>query len=332
MNLEGRTIWQHAAGKRHRNHSELCFKWDAILSGGPKHLKQEMKKGDIVVLKLGRTTLLAIGILGPYERCAAFDDIDGWRLGHTRRVHWLWQAKEPVECPDWTFSMGTTKRLGARSTIIKQRVRAVLTGVDDGVARKEFKPFDFPDEKELEAPEIASALFEQGLASDAIRTLLDQHGSFSQMAKWYSQDWKWASEDETVCHLVVPLLRVLGWTPQRIGVEFNRVDVALFARLPRRDENVTVVIEAKQVHGSCLSAISQARDYARRYRNCSRIIVTDGLRYGIYVRSGNEWPDEPEPYAYLNVIRPRAAYPIYGDLKGAKEAIYAMTPDYAQVS
>ena len=330
MNIEGRTIWQHAAGDWDHRHDKICFKWNVILSGGARHLKNEMKDGDIVVLKLGRTTLLAIGVLREYEWCEEFNDIDGWQLGHTRRVSWLWRADSPEKYPDWTFNMGTTKRLSKSSRIFSQRIGPVLAAVDDSVECKEIGSLDFPNRSDLEAEEIASYLFEQGLPGDAIRMLLDQHGSFSQMAKWYSRDWKSASEHETVCHLVVPLLKVLGWTPQRIGLGFNRVDVALFARLPRQAKNVSVVIEAKQVHGACLSAISQAKGYAKRYRNCSRIIVTDGLRYGIYIRRGEKWSDELEPYAYLNVTRPRSSYPIYDDLRGAKEAIYAMTPDYIQ--
>ncbi len=328
MNIEGKTIWQHAAGDRDHRHDDICFEWNVILSGGERHLKNEMKEGDIVVLKLGRTTLLAIGILGKYEYCAEFDDIDGWSLGHTRRVSWLWKADEPETYEDWTFQMGTTQRLNKRSRIVNERIKPELAGIDDSVNWNAIGSLDFSEENDLEAEEIASFLFEQGLPSDAIRTLLDHHGSFSQMAKWYSNDWKSASEHETVCHLVVPLLKVLGWTPQKIALEFNRVDVALFARLPRQDKNVSVVVEAKKVHGACLSAISQARDYAKRYPNCSRIIVTDGLRYGIFTRGGEEWSDESKPYAYLNVTRPRSSYPIYGALRGAKEAIYAMTPDY----
>ena len=105
---------------------------------------------------------------------------------------------------------------------------------------------------------------------------------------------------------MVPLLRVLGWTPQRIGLEFNRVDAALFTRLPRQDENLAVVVEVKKVHEACLPAISQAREYAINYPKCTRIIITDGLRYWIYVRNGDTWPDEPKPYAYLNVNRQEA--------------------------
>ena len=151
------------------------------------------------------------------------------------------------------------------------------------------------------------------------------------MANWYRTQW--ASEHETVCHLVVPLLKVLGWTPQKIALEHNRIDVALFSRLPREmDSNLALVVEAKALHQACLGAFGQAKDYAEKYPNCTRIIVTDGLRYGVYLREGKDWPKAPKPYAYLNVRRLRSSYPIYGDrdnvIRGAKEAIHALTPEW----
>src|SRR5260370_42567094 len=60
------------------------------------------------------------------------------------------------------------------------------------------------------------------------------------------------SEHETVAYLVVPLLRALGWTPQRMAVEWNHVDVALFEQLPRSDKSLRVVAEAKKMDNSCL--------------------------------------------------------------------------------
>ena len=336
MDIDGRRIWQHAAGDRDHRHTEVCIEWDVILSRGPGRLK-EIEPGDIVVLKLGLTDLLAIGVAGAeeYNECEEFADIDGWSMRYTRRVKWVWIPVKKVELSKYSFSMGpATQRLKKAEVI--NRIRTELAGVDATVDWDSVKPFNFPSKRDLYAEEIANFLFEQGLPSNAIRNLLDRSGSFTQTARWYEEKCKWASERETVCHLVVPLLQVLGWTPQRIGLEYKKVDVALFARLPRRDEHLTVVVEAKKVHGACLTAIGQAKTYAKKFPQCSRIIVTDGLRYGVYIRRANDkWPDAPKPYAYLNVNRPRSEYPIYHDpfdetlpLKGAKEAIYAMTPEF----
>ena len=71
-----------------------------------------------------------------------------------------------------------------------------------------------------------------------------------------------------MCHLVVHLLKVLGWTPQKIALEHKRIDAALFTRLPREDKNLALVVEAKALHQACLGAFGQAKDYAETYPNC----------------------------------------------------------------
>ena len=113
------------------------------------------------------------------------------------------------------------------------------------------------------------------------------------------------SEHETVAYLVVPLLRALGWTPQRMAVEWNHVDLALFNQLPRRDESLRVVVEAKKMDNSCLTAMSQAMSYAQGKSGCHRLIVTDGLRYGVYIRGQEVF----NLYAYLNSTRLRGRPP-----------------------
>ena len=70
-----------------------------------------------------------------------------------------------------------------------------------------------------------------------------------RIAKWYQKDNQKdnnPSEFETVAYLAVPLLRALGWTPQKMAIEWNNVDIALFNQLPREDKNLNVVVEAKK--------------------------------------------------------------------------------------
>jgi hypothetical protein len=66
-----------------------------------------------------------------------------------------------------------------------------------------------------------------------------------------------------------------------------------------------VVVEAKKMGNSCLTAISQAAAYAEGKAACHRLIVTDGLRCGVYTRA------ERNPFklhAHLNLTRLRNDY------------------------
>jgi hypothetical protein len=177
--------------------------------------------------------------------------------------------------------------------------------------------------KAISVEQISEFLFSEGVASSSISNLLNEIGELTRIAKWY-QRASMPSEHETVAYLVVPLLRALGWSPQRMAVEWNYVDVALFDRLPREDGTLRVVVEAKKMDNSCLTAMSQAMLYVQDRTSCHRLVVTDGLRYGVYTRIGAE---PFQLHAYLNLTRFWDDYPIYA-CKGAGAALLSMAPEW----
>jgi hypothetical protein len=87
------------------------------------------------------------------------------------------------------------------------------------------------------------------------------------------------------------------------------------------------VVETKKKDLSCLTARSQAKDYAEKHGgpSCKRLIVSDGLRYGIYLKDGGEFREKPE--AYLNLTRMREDYPLL-ECKGVREALLLMSADW----
>ncbi len=339
MNIEGKRLWQHAAGDPSHGHADVCLRWDVILTGPGSDPWQEsdhdrarkevrafcgqMQGDDIVVLKLGQSAVYGVGVIGEYKWWDEFNDVDGWNLGHTRRVNWLWKCEKGLEAFNRALTRSTTQR------IYNDAVRKWLEELEIADDLIERSHCDLPQEgKTVTSDEIAAYLFDRGIASDSIRSLLEPSGEFLRIATWYN-GWPWGtnpSEHETVSHLVVPLLRILGWTPQRMSLEWNNIDVALFSRLPREDAHLSVTLEAKQVRNACLSwAVSQAAGYAKSRSACLRLIVTDGLRYGVFTRKSAD--EDFSLYAYLNLTRPRTEYSIY-ECKGAKEAILAMTPEW----
>lgn len=350
MDLTGKTIWQQAAGDTDRNYSDICVQWDVILNGPGyagswpdcdqalrndrwsskkvsdlRRFAVEMKDGDLVVLRIGTATVLGVGqIVGSYEWLDQFGDIDGWDLQHVRRVRWIWvDRNNPMTFDTYALKLGdTTQKLS------EGPVTDWLSNLQVKQAALSRPLVELPTQGEpndIGVDEISEFLFDHGVASASITALLNEIGELTRIAKWYQRANK-PSEHETVAYLVVPLLRALGWTPQRMAVEWNRVDVALFEQLPRSDENLRVVVEAKKMDNSCLSAISQAMSYSKGKTACHLLIVTDGLRYGIYTRI------KTEPfrlYAYLNLTRLRQNYPIYECL-GAREALLAMAPEWQE--
>lgn len=135
MDFQNKQIWQQAVGNMNRDFSELCLKLGMILNG-PGHAGkwpecqkllyadgwrgrkmsdlrrfcEAMKIGDVVVLRRGTNSLLAVGeIAGEYEWREEFGDIEGWDLQHCRRVRWLWIPNgEPLSFDTDVFLLGDT--------------------------------------------------------------------------------------------------------------------------------------------------------------------------------------------------------------------------------
>ena len=184
---------------------------------------------------------------------------------------------------------------------------------------------------------MANYLFDQGVAADSINALTEHLGELQRIASWYDRSGVSPSESETVAQLVVPLLRTLGWTPQRMAFEWlvkgadklGRIDIVLFSRLPRDKKNLAVVVEAKKRNSAVLAAKLQAERYSARsgLKECRRLILTDGIRYGVYVKdNGGKFPDTPT--AYLNINRMMDNYPIL-ECRGAREALELISSDWS---
>lgn len=352
MDITGKKIWQVAAGDQNRNYVDLCLRWDVILNGpgseGPwsecipilrdewgvssrkltdlRRFCEEIQDGDLVVLRVGTGQVFGVGVVvGDYLWNSEFGDVDGWDLNHIRRVRWLWSDRQGKQYPSYTMKLGdTVQELDSQDVInwIQQ-----IT-VPDPAWRREIP--DLPPsckDPKVDLNGISEFLFENGVASASIQELTGEIGELTRIARWYQKTAK-PSEHETVAYLVVPLLRALGWTPQKMAIEWKHVDLALFSRLPRIDENLSVVVEAKPMGTSSLTAKSQAQGYASGpgRESCERLIVTDGLRYGVYVRR-EDGGFEDYPNAYLNLTLLAPSYPIYG-CHGAKEALLAMSSDW----
>ena len=201
---------------------------------------QEIQDGDFVVLRLGLSAIYGVGqVVGGYKHCEAYNDVDGWTLGHVRQVRWLWKYKEkPKEFEGNALKRGTTQRLNSPD------VKSWLVTLQVSDTERERPLVDLPEDlhcANISVSEISEYLFDKGVASHSISNLLDQINELIRIAKWYNRSAGKPSEYETISYLVVPLLRALGWTPQKMAIEWNRIDVALFTSLPRASESLSVV-------------------------------------------------------------------------------------------
>jgi hypothetical protein len=177
--------------------------------------------------------------------------------------------------------------------------------------------------------EFSEHLFDCGIAADNIDALIALMTDLVRIASWYGRTDIQPAERETVAYLAVPLLRSLGWTPQRMAIEWNRIDIALFNALPRSDDNLVAAVEAKRWRRTCFTSCGQVFNYASQpeRRKCIRAISTEGLRYSVF-RRGSKNGFKSVPASYLNLTRLVSDYPLLG-CAGAKEALLMMASDWS---
>ena len=142
MDIDGRTVWQQAAGNNANtppvtgnqdisNYAQWCLDSNVILRGPGEHgswpeckcrldagtrtnlrrFCEDMEHDDIVVLHVGTSSVYGVGrIVGEYEWCLCFDN--GPRLGHVRRVSWLWKAKgKPMKFETYALKTGRATQI-----------------------------------------------------------------------------------------------------------------------------------------------------------------------------------------------------------------------------
>ncbi len=303
MASSDRPVWQIACGESDRPYHNILLKhgvgligpgdagkWtpdrdDTEFGGGyVRRFASEMQVGDTVVLRMGRSTILAIGIVASeYQYLEQFDDVNGWDLQHARRVRW---CKLPQE---YTFGSPV---FGANPTRCS---RTWNEEVKDYAERF----LNSPPTHWREAPLPELPTEEPGLDGiPALEGIVAQAQDLAGLF-WDRQNFgDHPTEDELVAHFVVPLLRALGWPPERIAVKWRYIDVAVFAALPRTPENCRFVIEAKRLGAGVEGALEQAKGYVESLGVPRDIIVTDGIRYRMYA-SDRAF----EPVAYANLIR-----------------------------
>ncbi len=360
MNLAERQIWQIAAGDSDRNYSDLCLRLGIVMMGPGRQghfletaeinarLKRdgisprmtsmlrrfatEVRQGDIVVLRLGTSEVHGVGVIqSGYGWHPVLMDVDGWDLCHFYHVEWIWAKPEktPMIFRD-ALKFGDTLQLLSQSERATELL-AWLAALPEG-AQQAYVPRPLPEcGRTLGIDALCQPLYDYGIGVNNLGGLKDCIAELQALANWYQRYSNQPSEHETVTHLLVPLLKALGWTPQRIALEYHqqgkgRADVALYAYGNRQPEFLTAIVEAKKFGRSCLNAEAQVRSYAAAHT--TRLIVTDGIRYGVFVKDGHG-PFPAMPTAYLNLTHLVDAYPIYGhDCRGADEALWLMNADW----
>ena len=177
-----------------------------------------------------------------------------------------------------------------------------------------------------EIPELARELDDEDLIDDLIRHGLRPKDAeeFTQtiqrirrLVKWYYSSGRDVKEHETRTFLIIPLLLALGWSEQRLKIEWKKVDIAFFEKpYTKKDDECIIILESKKLRAGLSPAESQVKGYADKHPKCEKLIVSDECCYKLFERNEeNGWAYS----AYLNILNPKQTHPYEPDVGGAPD-------------
>ncbi|MBC8392013.1 MAG: hypothetical protein H8E17_05545 [Deltaproteobacteria bacterium] len=298
------SVWQLSGGQPTRPFVDLFIKYGVGLIGpgdaGTWHpgrsddefegsfvrrFADEMQVGDVILLRKGISTIVAVGIVASeYIYLNQFDDVNGWDLQHTRRIRWS-LLPQPY--------MFERNIFGANPPRISKiwnndAVDYTMRFINSPPIDWQIAPLPELPEEEESLKEIPPALQDIVARAQDMAPLFSDGQVFGDLP----------AEDELVSHFVVPFMIALGWPPERIAVKWHYIDVAVFKALPRIPENCLFVIEAKRLGAGVEGALEQAKGYINSVNLKSDVVVTDGIRYRMY-----SYKKDFTPVAYANLTR-----------------------------
>jgi len=301
---EAMRVWQVGAPSR-RSYADVFVRHGVALIGpgylGPwpserytrnsdsalRQFARDAAIGDAILLRTGSGRIAAVGrIASEYQYFDAFDDVNGWDLRHGRRVRWYPLPTEHDFGPR-AFSANPSRfsRVG-----VQRIVDYALRFLGSPPTEWQTGPLrELPAaEAEIDITQIPDADIRSvvALAQDLGPQMWDREAFGDH-----------PSEAELIAHLTIPLFRALGWRQEELGLQWRRIDLAVFTSLPRSPESGVLVVESKRFGAGVETALAQGMRYVKTQNmRAANVLVTDGARYRLYDREGKQ-------IAYANLLR-----------------------------
>lgn len=334
--------WQVAAGQGARDYSSVFTRFGVMLIGGgnpgdyfenedyykshpwgrkvASFAKRVAKDDDVVILKRPyhrQWQIQAVGrVTGDYEYREQFDDVEGWDLQHCRRVEWICPQKEELTNG---LVMGTFKRVYKRE-VIEQAEEILREG-----EKKESEEIPHPAGK-ISDEDLVESLIGNGLRPADAETVIQTIWRVRRMARWYARYGRDLSEHEIRTFLIVPILLALGWSEQKIKIEWKNTDISFFLEIFKRGEEPYMILESKRIREGLHYAERQLVRYAKKFPTCHRLVASDGIRYQLYLKQGENWDVNRDFKAYMNLLNLKDRHPYLADIGGAPDLFISLMP------
>lgn len=326
--------FQVQAGDTSRNYSQVMFDFGVVIVGpgdkgslrenipayrDDKDMRKEWPKmmwmleaseGDRVVLIHGQSKILAVGEVVSKDghiihHSQTFSDVDGWWLQHFLYVNW---KKIELKLEGRPLTRSTAQRLHLPWVIAK--IENAWKSAEPITVK--YKVTDEPV-KIIEDKDILMALIDAGLKISDAETVVVTLRQVNLLADWYRQKpEKNPSEHELRSFIVVPLLNALGWSHQKMAIEYQKIDLLLFKDPERKRPHL--LIETKIVGTGSENVKQQVKGYldnkSALLGSIERYIITDGITYWLYDAVSHK------PLANMSLRTRYDKNPAYPDIEG----------------
>lgn len=283
-----------------------------------------IQAGDRIVMHSGQSVIQAVGEVrranGPiYQYSNCFADVDGWDLQHFCFVDW-----KRINCTleGRPLSRATAQQLHHEPTI--ELIESMWDQAAIIAPCYQIPEIRLSDLK-LTDDEIELFLINLGYRIEDAENMLQTLLRVEKLAKWYERGAGTLpnTEHEIRAFLVAPLLQAIGWSHQRMGIEYEHLDVILFQDPERKHPRVLIETKAmglgREIAKQQVSNYLQAK--SELLQGLDKVIITDGLSYWLFDPTNME-----DPLAYMSIKRRWRNNPAYPTVEGFLRFIQLITP------
>jgi hypothetical protein len=282
-------------GKEGDSNTKLYYIVNPEIKNWGKALSQ-VQPGEWMIARNGRSEIVAVGkVLDGCNHSNLFSDVDGWDMQHFVKVKWFKPIKSSIKLGGNVLGMHTLQ--GCK----KPAVFDAIYAAEFEEVQSEFEVEDIAIPKTVGFSELIDVLIDNGIRITDAENISTTIQRVSRLARWYQERDPKVLEHEVVAFLILPLLMALGWSEQKIKLEYKYIDVVLFDRPFTGDyeETPRLILEAKTFSNGLALTHEQINRYSKVFPNCKRFLVTNGFRYKYFERMG----DSLTEIGYFNLLR-----------------------------